>query len=70
MQYLVKWKLDQNMLLIDFYFFISYKLIKLIKYNIIFLISKLLNFNNEFFRDVINVISLVDKRLKFVFYVL
>lgn len=58
------------MLLIDFYFFISYKLIKLIKYNIIFLISKLLNFNNEFFRDVINVISLVDKRLKFVFYVL
>lgn len=70
MQYLVKWKLDQNMLLIDFYFFISYKLIKLIKYNIIFLISKLLNFNNEFFRDVIDVISLVDKRLKFVFYVL
>lgn len=58
------------MLLIDFYFFFSYKLIKLIKYNIIFLISKLLNFNNEFFRDVINVISLVDKRLKFVFYVL
>lgn len=58
------------MLLIDFYFFISYKLIKLIKYNIIFLISKLLNFNNEFFRDVIDVISLVDKRLKFVFYVL
>lgn len=58
------------MLLIDFYFFISYKLIKLIKYNIIFLISKLLNFNNECFRDVIDVISLVDKRLKFVFYVL
>lgn len=58
------------MLLIDFYFFISYKLIILIKYNIIFLISKLLNFNNEFFRDVIDVISLVDKRLKFVFYVL
>lgn len=58
------------MLLIDFYFFISYKLIKLIKYNIIFLISKLLNFNDEFFRDVIDVISLVDKRLKFVFYVL
>lgn len=58
------------MLLIDFYFFISYKLIKLIIYNIIFLISKLLNFNNEFFRDVIDVISLVDKRLKFVFYVL
>lgn len=58
------------MLLIDFYFFISYKLIKLIVYNIIFLISKLLNFNNEFFRDVIDVISLVDKRLKFVFYVL
>lgn len=58
------------MLLIDFYFFISYKLIKLILYNIIFLISKLLNFNNEFFRDVIDVISLVDKRLKFVFYVL
>lgn len=58
------------MLLIDFYFFISYKLIKLIKYNIIFLISKLLNFNNEFFRDVIDVISLVDKRLKFGFYVL
>lgn len=58
------------MLLIDFYFFISYKLIKLIKYNIICLISKLLNFNNEFFRDVIDVISLVDKRLKFVFYVL
>lgn len=70
MQYLVKWKLDQYMLLIDFYFFISYKLIKLIKYNIIFLISKLLNFNNEFFRDVIDVVSLVDKRLKFVFYVL
>lgn len=52
------------------WFLFFYKLIKLIKYNIIFLISKLLNFNNEFFRDVIDVISLVDKRLKFVFYVL
>lgn len=53
----------------DFYPFFSYKPIKLIKYNTILLISKLLNFNNELFRDMTDAISLVDKRLKFVFYV-
>lgn len=53
----------------DFYPFISYKSIKLIKYNTILLISKLLNFNDELFRDVTDAISLVDKRLKFVLYV-
>lgn len=53
----------------DFYPFISHKPIKLIKYNTILLISKLLNFNNELFRDVTDAISLVDKRLKFGFYV-
>lgn len=53
----------------DFYPFISYKPIKFIKYNTILLISKLLNFNNELFRDVTDAISLVDKRLKFVFHV-
>lgn len=53
----------------DFYPFISYKPIKLIIYNTILLISKLLNFNNKLFRDVTDAISLVDKRLKFVFNV-